>query len=373
MPLPPGVQAQYQLRVVEVLPGQTEEEALSSNPPWFEQSRITSTTLTYPIRAKKLVANKRYGWQVVATVGRVRLASGKRSFILAHIPKKPVQLQCLTVERRVERETNYFKVFLDVKVPADVEGADIAATSSYGTRTRWKGGRPGATAKGATFTLEFHAVPILWSEELGWWWNEPYRLCDSVVITYKYNGNYYVRQPDLSFQPCAEVGAAIAAADFIIVTCPKRLYAFYDDNEVHELLMWCGKLAQTKTGVLGYLEAATSGYQLKSMLDRGGFWGKLLAPVFRTWAGGYVLLVGEHNIVPSWIARGLKVPWSGGDTTTQVRLTDFPYSDCTGDWVVDLKVGRAIGRSGAELSRMISSTLFAPHMPHKACLISGYD
>ncbi|MEO0079688.1 MAG: C25 family cysteine peptidase [candidate division WOR-3 bacterium] len=390
-------EVKYTVRIVEILPGQTKEEALSSNQPWFEHTLTNLTYLTYPTWAKSFEENKEYAWEVVVRVGNLTLVSEKRKFTRVHITKKPMELLCLTVERRVERKANYFKVFLDVKVfediedltiqvwnrwfqcipPTDAGSADIVATNSAGTRTRWQK-NVGKRSKGATFTLEFHAVPILWSEENGWWWNEPYCLCDSVVITYKWQGKNYVRQPDLSFHPYQEVDAAIKAADFIIVTCPKKLYSAYDDNEVHELLRWCGQLARKKTGVLGYILPTTSAGQLKSMLNRGGFWDKLLSPAFRsyggTWSGGYVFLVGEHNIVPSWNAYGMYIQWSNGPPTFEVRLTDFPYSDCTGDWIVDLVVGRAIGRSGKELSQLVSSAVKYPLIiPGMVGLTSGYD
>ncbi|MEO0019840.1 MAG: C25 family cysteine peptidase [candidate division WOR-3 bacterium] len=392
----PQQKVKYTLRIVEILPGQTKEEALSTNQPWFEQTTINLTQLTYPTSAKSFEANKEYAWEVVAQVGSLTLTSEKRRFKRANIPQKPAELQCLTVERRVERKANYFKVFIDVKVLADVEdltfqvwntwfqciptsvaeGADIKATDYSGTRTRWQK-NVGKKSKGANFTLEFHAVPILWSEESGWWWNEPYILCDSVVITYSRNGKNYVRRPDLSFYPHHEVNAALASADLIIVTCPKKLYWAYDDNEVHELLRWCGQVAWKMAGVLGYIEETTSGWQLKSMLNRGGFWDKLLSPAFRsyggTWSGGYVFLVGEHNIVPSWLITGLNVKWSGDYVTTQVRFSDFPYSDCTGDWIVDLNVGRAIGSSAEELSQLVENTAKHPFNPARAGLVSGYD
>jgi hypothetical protein len=172
-----------------------------------------------------------------------------------------------------------------------------------------------------------------------------------------------------------EVEAAFRAADFVIVTCPERLYPAYDHDDVHYLLRYCGQLARKKNGVLGYAEAATTGPALKATLRGDGEWGSLLAPSFRTLGGGSVLLVGEDNIVPTWDVSGLHVEWSGGSVTTLVRLSDFPYSDCTGDWIVDLKVGRAIGRSAIELSRVVSSAVsFATTAkPSPACLVSGYD
>ena len=302
-----------------------------------------------------------------------------------------VEVEPVTVTRRFERTATYFKVFLDVEVhaavedlkfqvwntgfqcipPTDAEGANIAATSHAGTRTKWWGNFGDKNA-GATFTLSYHAVPILVPDMLWFQW---YSLCDSTVITYSRNGKNYVRRPDLLLYPMAEVEAAIKAADFVIVTCPERLYPAYDHDDVHYLLRFCGQLARKRSGVLGFVEASTSAPQLKNMLRGDGTWGALVAPAFRTLGGGSVLLVGEQNIVPAWEVSGLNVPWSGGDVTTLVRLSDFPYSDCTGDWIVDLKVGRAIGRTAIELSRVVASavTFATTAKPSPACLVSGYD
>jgi hypothetical protein len=389
----PGGPVTYKLQLYEVLPGQTPEEAVKSNPPWLEQDGINSPRLQYPTGARKLDADKEYAWRVSAAVGpgAALVVSETRGLKRQFGMQQPAQLEAVTLTRRVERERTHFKVYLDVKVHADVkdlkiqvwnsgfqcipatdaEGANVAATSDAGTRTKWWATFANKSA-GATFTLSYGAVPILVPDMFWFQW---YSLCDSTVITYSRNGMYCVRRPNLLLYPMEEVEAAFKAADFIIVTCPERLYPAYDHDDVNYLLRFCGQLGRKKDGVLGYMEAATSGPQLKTMLRGDGAWGSLLAPSFRTLGGGYVLFVGEDNIVPTWDVSGLNVHWSGDEVTTQVRLSDFPYSDCTGDWVVDLKVGRAIGRSAIELSRVVASAVLlattAP--PSPACLVSGYD
>jgi hypothetical protein len=384
--------ATYKLRIVEVRPGQTKEEALRANRPWFEKAGINSTRLRYPMRARKFDDDKEYAWEVVAAAEGATAVSETRGFKRRFVMKLPgLTIAGVTVTRRVERAQTRFKIFLDVKVLADVEdlkihvwntgfqcipptdaqGANIAATSYSGFRTKWWGNF-GNRSGGTNFTASYDAVPIL---EPDMFWFQWYNLCDSVIVTFRRNGKNYVRRPDLHFYPMGEVEAAFKAADFVIVTCPARLYPAYDDDDVHYLLRWCGQLARKKNGVLGYMEAATSAPQLKTMLRGDGTWGKLLAPAFRTWGGGYVLIVGEQNIVPAWNVTGLNVPWSDGSVTTQVRLSDFPYSDCTGDWIVDLNVGRSLGRSAIGLSRTVSSavTFSTTAKPSPACLVSGYD
>ena len=67
-PTPPG-QVTYELKLFEVLPGQTPEEAMKSNPPWFERKSLRATSLTYPTSARKLEAGKNFAWEVTAIPG----------------------------------------------------------------------------------------------------------------------------------------------------------------------------------------------------------------------------------------------------------------------------------------------------------------
>ena len=385
--------ATYKLRIVEVKPGQTKEEALRANRPWYEQKGINPTRLRYPTRARKLDPNRTYAWEVAAAAGGATAVSETRAF-KQRLMVKPIgwlQVEPVGVTRRIEREGTRFKVHIDVKVIADVEdlkvrvwntGFQVAnpstggsnnstATSSSGLTTEWWWGEVDRKA-GSTITISYDAVPIL-IPDMFWyqWW----ALCDSAVVTYKYKGQNRIRRPDLLHYPMNEVEAAFGAADFVVVTCPTRLYAAYDDDDVDELLNKCGQLAVKLNGVLGFTETSTTAPQLKAMLRGNGAWGSELAPAFRSLGTGYVLLVGEQNIVPSWEVTGLNFKWSGGSVTTRVRLSDFPYSDCTGDWIVDLPVGRILGRNAADLERAVHRAWYhwPPAKPTPAVLVSGHD
>jgi hypothetical protein len=54
----------YEFKMVEVMSGQTKEEAMGANPPWFEKRAILTTSLTYPTGARTLVAGKTFAWKV---------------------------------------------------------------------------------------------------------------------------------------------------------------------------------------------------------------------------------------------------------------------------------------------------------------------
>ncbi len=88
----------YDLKVVEVLAGQTPEAAILSNPAWYMQKGISSNLLLYPVTAPILQEGKKYAWQVVAQVvektefskGSMVLPSEVFSFELHHEVAKKV-------------------------------------------------------------------------------------------------------------------------------------------------------------------------------------------------------------------------------------------------------------------------------------------
>lgn len=64
--VPVGYQLTYDLRIVEVLPGQLPSEALRSNIPQYEDLDAMGTVLRYPIGALPLEPGKTYAWSVQA-------------------------------------------------------------------------------------------------------------------------------------------------------------------------------------------------------------------------------------------------------------------------------------------------------------------
>ncbi len=61
-PRPPA-DFNYKLRIVKVLEGQTKEEAIQSNPSWFEKDRIVNTVFRYPSSARSFEEGT-YAWQI---------------------------------------------------------------------------------------------------------------------------------------------------------------------------------------------------------------------------------------------------------------------------------------------------------------------
>jgi hypothetical protein len=60
-----------ELTVAQILEGQTREEALRANRPWFRQEGIAIGSLRYPVSGRQFETGQRYAWQVRSFVGGV--------------------------------------------------------------------------------------------------------------------------------------------------------------------------------------------------------------------------------------------------------------------------------------------------------------
>lgn len=60
---PPGT-ADYRIRIVEVLHGQSPQSAIAANPAWFVQGDILSEELIYPVYAERFESGDVYAWQL---------------------------------------------------------------------------------------------------------------------------------------------------------------------------------------------------------------------------------------------------------------------------------------------------------------------
>ncbi len=74
---PPAEKLTYNIKIVELLPKQTEEEALAQNEPWLEEKGITATSFKYPAGAPKLTEGKNYCWQVTALVAGLPITTSE--------------------------------------------------------------------------------------------------------------------------------------------------------------------------------------------------------------------------------------------------------------------------------------------------------
>jgi hypothetical protein len=403
-----GFHASYRLRLCEVLPGQRWQQAINNRP--FHNVVIQDrTTYVYPNTARSLVVGKQYVWQVQALDSRNRPLGdfeGKSNVARFDREQMMVQMQLdtsvlhLLVERKVTAKTtltrsgSHYNVKIEIDYPAlatdlgvkvwnqgfqcCTDNSNVGEVYSQGdSAKRWvyKVQFSGSYPNGHC-NVHYQAVPIMANHSM---WR---RICDSLVVTYKIGGTQYSVVPDLvdAKKGITDVYSnAFRASHYLILTNPKLLYAWYNDNQVNSLLDWVGKLAVARNGVVAYVDPGTNQWYLRDWLRPGGYFCGKLASNWGTPIGGdpgsYVLIVGEDNIIGTWTISGFTVNWSNSGPTTIVERADYPWADCDGDNIPEFALGRIVGRTAQELERPIRASLLpqSRSTSFPAYMIGGRD
>ena len=141
-------------------------------------------------------------------------------------------------------------------------------------------------------------------------------------------------------------------------------------------------LGLVRNGVLGFLDTYLTS-TLNNLLEPGGFFAESLHPVFKHNDNhGYVLIVGETEIVPAYNTEGFDVRFNGEPegTTHKVRHHDQWYASTASPvGTPELNLGRIIGNSAEELSIPIETSIAVSQgwggdkftSPGSALLIAG--
>jgi len=161
---------------------------------------------------------------------------------------------------------------------------------------------------------------------------------------------------------------ATKLANYLIVTNPSRMLYYHKYGDIQELLSTMAEFAMAKHGALGYLDKNSAADFDKLIVPKGS-WAKALSPGFSKVGQGYLLIVGETEIVPSWHEYGFDIEWNNAADTKDVPLTDHYYSDTTGDGSPELIVGRIIGNRLVDLTATINRSLAI----HLGQTDPGYD
>ena len=205
-------------------------------------------------------------------------------------------------------------------------------------------------APGESIVLEYLMVPVLYEEPFD------FRIGglgrgDVRVYYEEPSGDVEMRGFDRRFEFTLQhmVADAIAEADYLLVTHPRNLAVHYGPADLDPLLGTMAELASLKQGVLGYLETQSAPDVYGALVEPGGGWAARLHPDFSTEGGGYMLIVGEPEIVPSWHITGF-----GGDK--EVRLSDQLYSS-VGNGKPLINLGRVIGDSMVQLRDNIQTSI----------------
>ena len=76
-PVPINYRLKYKLNVVEVLARQTAYDAMKTNPYFYTNSNITTSTFQYPLSASSFNTGKSYAWQVTAYVNNIQISKSE--------------------------------------------------------------------------------------------------------------------------------------------------------------------------------------------------------------------------------------------------------------------------------------------------------
>ena len=159
--------------------------------------------------------------------------------------------------------------------------------------------------------------------------------------------------------PHRSIAGAIDDSRYLLVTDVRSLFAQNPGmvGASDDVLVEMARLAVARDGVLGYLRGSTAA-EFLDLIEPGGDWASQLHRRFSQALEGYLLIVGETEVVPSWLVDIPDVSWSGGKVTTHVPFADLPYSDTIGDDdVPDLMVGRMIGNTAVDLLNALETAV----------------
>jgi len=161
--------------------------------------------------------------------------------------------------------------------------------------------------------------------------------------------------------------SAVATSNYLLVTDPGRLFANYcvgcaqgamtqAKMQTTAVLSNMAELARLRRGVLGYLYNGSGG-KLHELVWPAGDWTVKLHSDFGTVGKGYLLIVGETNIVSSAFWTNWAFGWSDGTTTNRIDDTDQPIADTSGDHRPELALGRIVGHTAAQLEATLRRSI----------------
>lgn len=218
-------------------------------------------------------------------------------------------------------------------------------------------------APGESFTMAYELVPILYETlalsqyAIG---TAP-DLPEGTIIIYRIGsdnaGESLIASGELVTDPGTgalvplyqAVIDAAGASDYILVTSPPQLELHALDGEgidgLNDLLSHMAQLAASQDGVLGYVSPTISSGALDDLLESGGLWADSLHPNFRQTSKGYVLFVGEEEILPIQ---------SGG---YGVDFSDLRYANTGSAARPELVFGRLVGDTTGILREPLDASI----------------
>lgn len=155
------------------------------------------------------------------------------------------------------------------------------------------------------------------------------------------------------------VGKVWAGSDYLIITSPQRMSELsWNVAKISKLLSDLAHLAVLKNGVLAYWPSNGSKDSLNLLLQDDSLWTNRLHANFEKRGKGYVLIVGETDIIPSFTKGPYEVNWpAGSDDSQEVRDTDNPYAHTDGNGAPDLLLGRIVGSTPERLDKAVQTSI----------------
>jgi hypothetical protein len=156
-----------------------------------------------------------------------------------------------------------------------------------------------------------------------------------------------------------EIDWAIEGSDYQLVTNPSLCASEF--GAAADLLSEIARLAYHRKGILGY-PSGIGADDPTWVRDCIRMWGASMKgsdrAAGRYLSNGYLLLVGETEILPSWDLSVSTIRWSDGHRSNRVQYSDLPYGDmASSDNVPELNVGRIIGDSAGALMQAMQASI----------------
>lgn len=305
----------------------------------------------------------------------------RKGIIVKKITEPDVTLP-LNITRNVTRNENYFTVTVTVRNNAPTDNPDFTVSdfkvldcskgfqgakgngieSTYlltSKKTEITYTRLGSFKGGSSFNFSYDVVPILFDPNLSssnYYIGEP-----KVAITYKdrWNRTYSIECPVSvsNALTTTELNTAISRVDYLIVTNPTNLFGTYTLYGVNSLLANMAELAKEKNGVLGYLPFGATNTSFNRLIDaRASGSDRWFLKLKDDWiSSGYLLIVGETEIVPSFTET---IGFNEDGDPINIRNCDLPYADTASTYgTPDISIGRIIGNSAEALLKPITASL----------------
>ena len=287
----------------------------------------------------------------------------------------------LSISRQVTRSNHAFDVTLNVSNSAQATACatlfDIsdyfvgfqAATPSgpYTYSPRFFGGHEnnlliqingGAQiCQGQTLTFQYKLLPVLYADMN----SAIYRIGHKPVETHYQSGNsgsIYVTfanettqfndsaMPGGKTTPQVSAHNAFKRSDYIMITSPGALVLKFNSTRTNAVLATMADLALLKQGILAFWPADGEMETLNGLLQDGAAWASRMHSNFQVRGKGYVLIVGESEIVPSDTTGPFSVWWAdSGHENMYVHYSDNTYAHTDGNGAPDLLLGRIIGNT----------------------------